>query len=100
MVAEQFKSGKKVSSSGIYRVSHRRHRLPHEVTLVAGDVFPPCARCGDQVRFTLVRDVEDRLARSGGKRNLYSLPVFSDDENHAFPKSASSKFQPPSPCSP
>jgi hypothetical protein len=86
LVAKQFSSGKKVSSSGIYRVSHQRHRLPHEVTLMAGDVFPPCARCGDHVRFALIREVPDQLARLGGKRNLYSLPVLSDDDD--MPKSA------------
>jgi len=88
LVAKQFSSGKKVSSSGIYRVSHQRHRLPHEVTLMAGDVFPPCARCGDHVRFALIREVPDQLARLGGKRNLYSLPVLSDEEDDDLPKSA------------
>jgi hypothetical protein len=87
-VVKQFNSGKKVSNSGIYRVIHQRHRLPHEVTLIAGDIFPPCAKCGEHVRFTLVRDIPDQLARSGGKRNLYCLPVLSDDEDDDLPKSA------------
>ena len=77
-----------MSNSGIYRVIHQRHRLPHEVTLIAGDVFPPCAQCGDHVRFALTRDVADQLARLGGKRNLYSLPVLADDEDDDMPKSA------------
>ena len=87
-MVKQFSSGKKVWSSGIYRVIHRRHRLPHEVTLIAGDIFPPCAQCGDRVRFALVRDVPDQLARLGGKRNLYSLPVLNDDADDDMPKSA------------
>ncbi len=31
------------------------HVAAHEVTCVAGKPFPNCAKCGDKVRFLLVR---------------------------------------------
>jgi hypothetical protein len=54
---EQFRPGERVAQSAIFRVYHDSHRLMHEVTLRAGDVFPRCKQCGDQVRFELVRAV-------------------------------------------
>ncbi len=49
------KSGARVPSSGVYRVSHDGHRSEHFVTLLAGEVLPLCVKCGDSVRFDLVR---------------------------------------------
>lgn len=46
--------GEKIPVSGIYRVHHRDHRSPHEVTLLRDEVFPPCAKCGNSVYFELV----------------------------------------------
>jgi hypothetical protein len=37
--------------SGVYRVHHYAHRMPHSVTVTAGTVLPACRRCGDKVRF-------------------------------------------------
>lgn len=37
--------------SGVYRVHHYAHRMPHSVTVTAGTVLPQCRRCGDKVRF-------------------------------------------------
>jgi hypothetical protein len=37
--------------SGVYRVHHYAHRMPHSVTVTAGTVLPECRRCGDKVRF-------------------------------------------------
>lgn len=37
--------------SGVYRVHHYAHRMPHLVTITAGTVLPECRRCGDKVRF-------------------------------------------------
>src|SRR3569623_1634821 len=48
---EMFKTGQNVPESGIYRVVHAEHRLPHEVTLLRGEAFPRCAKCADQVEF-------------------------------------------------
>ncbi len=53
-----FGPGQKVSKTGIYRAVHRRHRLPHEITMVAGETFPNCKKCGAEVRFELVHEAE------------------------------------------
>lgn len=43
-----------VTVSGIYKIVHDRHRLPHECVLVVGQRFPDCRQCGQSVRFELV----------------------------------------------
>lgn len=50
----RFTPGQVVPSNGVYRVLHAKHRAPHEVTLLEGQKFPPCRRCGEDVRFELV----------------------------------------------
>jgi len=52
-----FKTGEVVPQSGIYKVTHRKHRLPHEVTLLRAASFPPCSKCGFNVTFKLLRGV-------------------------------------------
>jgi len=52
------KTGQEIPLSGIYRVYHREHRLPHEVSLLVGEIFPSCAKCGNAVRFALVQGAE------------------------------------------
>jgi hypothetical protein len=37
--------------SGVYRVHHYAHRIPHLVTVTAGTALPKCKRCGDKVKF-------------------------------------------------
>jgi hypothetical protein len=55
-MAEEFKPGDTVKTSGIYKVTHdRRHAAEHEVTCVFGKKFPPCNGCGNHPRFTLVK---------------------------------------------
>src|SRR3954451_13882656 len=62
-MAETYKTGDLVPQSGIYRVAHSEHRLPHEVTLLRANPFPPCAQCGNKVSFELLRGVTvDRFA--------------------------------------
>jgi hypothetical protein len=46
-----FKSGMTAPVSGIYRVYHYRHRIPHAVFVPSGAVFPTCKGCGDKVQF-------------------------------------------------
>ncbi len=53
-----FSPGEEVLESGIYRVTHYRHRVPHEITVLAGQRFPLCQRCGLQVGFELIRSAE------------------------------------------
>ena len=37
--------------SGVYRVHHYAHRMPHLVIVPAGTTLPKCKRCGEKVRF-------------------------------------------------
>lgn len=55
----EFIPGNTVPLSGVYRVEHRSHRLMHEATLLANSRFPRCKRCGDGVRFSMVRTMVD-----------------------------------------
>lgn len=49
-----YKPGQMVPKAGIYKVSHAEHRLPHKASFKAGDQFPRCAKCADEVRFELM----------------------------------------------
>ncbi len=51
-----YETGQEVPASGIYKVTHDEHRLPHDVTLVAGQKFPSCGRCSSRVRFRLLKE--------------------------------------------
>ncbi len=50
-----FRVGETVQYDGIYRAYHNAHRTSHEVTLLAGETFPPCTKCRHDVHFELVR---------------------------------------------
>lgn len=76
-----YKSSDSIPATGIYLVIHEEHRLPHEVTLIAGQVFPPCARCHAAVRFQLVRELPDLARERRGSVSLYALPVLDDEED-------------------
>jgi hypothetical protein len=67
-------SGERIPFSGLYKVSHEPHELPPQVTLVAGQLFPPCAECHAPVRFTLLRRM-DHLDKLTGNIVLNVLPV-------------------------
>jgi len=58
MPLETFQTGHSVPESGIYRVIHAGHRLPHAVTICKGENFPRCAKCANMVIFELIRAVE------------------------------------------
>jgi len=49
--SSRFVPGAVAPRSGVYRVHHYAHRMPHFVTVTAGTVLPKCKRCGDKVRF-------------------------------------------------
>jgi hypothetical protein len=66
----RYRAGEIVQQSGIYRVYHRAHRLPHNLYVVAGMPLPPCLRCG--------RDVEFGLLMSGAE--LHSDQDFRDQK--------------------
>ena len=81
-MAQLFKSSSIIPESGIYRVIHAQHRLPHEVTLIGGQTFPPCGKCHEEVRFELVRDLPDLERERRGHVSLYSLPALDDEEEN------------------
>ena len=56
-----YKPGDIVPASGIYRVVHYAHRLPHETAILVLKKFPRCNQCGDGVRYQLVRSVGELL---------------------------------------
>ena len=37
--------------TGLYRVFHYRHRLPHDAVIRQGEFFPTCDKCGKRVMF-------------------------------------------------
>ena len=76
-----FRTDEIVPQSGIYRVRHSSHRVPHEVTLLRDQYFPRCAKCDTAVMFELVRAVmnESKTAILSPRIYLYELPVFEDD---------------------
>ena len=79
-VTKQFRCGDKIPESGIYRVVHRDHRLPHEVTLLRDQLFPKCTRCEHSVYFELVRSAPD-ITLAPFKVALYALPVADEEED-------------------
>lgn len=52
--SDRLRPGEICKVSGVYRVYHHAHRLPHSVYVAAGTVLPKCRRCGDRVEFGLV----------------------------------------------
>ncbi len=51
-----YTAGSTVRETGIYEVTHdRAHRAPHDVVMLAGNVFPGCETCDARVSFRLVR---------------------------------------------
>ena len=81
MSGGRFKTGAVIPASGIYRVAHSAHRLPHEVTLLKGETFPKCQKCSGAVTFTLLRAVQyqDVVREFQWRVTLYELPVLDDE---------------------
>ncbi len=78
MAGKKYLSKEGVPVTGLYRVMHGSHRLPHEALLLAGEVFPRCARCSDQVEFELVAPMPDLEMRPHRIVRLYELPVLEE----------------------
>lgn len=81
MPGERFKTGAVIPDSGIYRVIHAAHRLPHEVTLLKGETFPKCQKCADAVTFQIIRVVKytEAVRNLSWHVVLYELPVLGED---------------------
>jgi hypothetical protein len=73
-----FQTGQPVPESGIYRVTHSGHRLPHEVTLLKDQLFPRCSKCDDHVEFEILA-LAPTMADRRGRIVLYELPVIEGD---------------------
>ena len=58
----RLQAGTKAPRSGIYRVYHYQHRMPHSVIVLKDDLLPPCRYCGERVEFVELMDGD--LARS------------------------------------
>lgn len=82
-MTKQHSSGETVPISGIYSVVHREHRLPHEVTLLEGQRFPACSKCGVEVRFAIARPV-DGTQDTRGRILLYKLTELGADSPEGF----------------
>jgi YjzC-like protein len=54
-MAQEFRPGEQVPSSGVYRVLHNGHRDEHDATLREGELFPTCTVCSHEVRFRLLQ---------------------------------------------
>jgi hypothetical protein len=82
MAEESFKTGAVIVHSGIYRVVHAAHRVPHEVTLLKGETFPKCQKCHEAVTFTLLRalNYQTVVQDDSWRITLYELPVIEDDD--------------------
>jgi hypothetical protein len=68
-----FRTGDPIPQTGIYRVIHKFHRLPHEVTLLRNQDFPRCAKCKDAVKFELVQAAQEPLNEHSFRVYLYEL---------------------------
>lgn len=81
----RFRTGERIPESGIYRVIHREHRLPHEVTLLREGEFPRCARCQDAVQFQLIQAAESiQVTHEFSTRiHLYELPVLEAEQDQS-----------------
>ena len=80
-----FRTGEVIKESGIYRVHHGSHRLPHEVTVLQGQRFPRCAKCDDAVMFELIQAAEPYVPENKETLRiyLYELPVLDEDADVA-----------------
>lgn len=73
----RYSTGDLVPATGIYRVTHNLHRLPHEAVLLANERFPRCARCNSDVLFELAYAAPDLLPTY--RTRIYELPVVENE---------------------
>lgn len=79
---ENFRTGQKVPQSGIYRVTHAEHRLPHEVTLLKDARFPRCSKCKEAVTFRAI-SLAPKLDELRERVTLYELPDLGSENEAA-----------------
>lgn len=77
----RYKTGTSIPFDGHYQIFHSTHRLPREIVLVAGDLFPRCAKCDKPVMFVFVREIKRDFAYE--RMRLYEIPVLEDEDEKA-----------------
>jgi len=75
---QTYLKGDTIPVTGLYTVEHSEHRLPPEVTLRKGEVFPHCSACSLVVYFRLVKAAPAESDDTVFKVILYALPVLDD----------------------
>jgi len=75
--SRHFETGAVVPETGIYRVVHASHRLPHEVVILKSERFPRCAKCDGAVLFDLVHAAPELFQHA--RYRVYELPVLEDE---------------------
>jgi hypothetical protein len=75
-LVQKYRTGERVTDTGIYTVIHEHHRLPHQVIIFKGESFPRCSGCSDAVYFYLEYPAPD-LFESGLIR-IYELPILEE----------------------
>ncbi len=75
-----FRPGEAIPVTGIYRVFHAQHRVSHEVTLLAGEVFPRCAKCDSDVHFELITQASQAKTDSDFRIRLFEVPHPREEE--------------------
>jgi hypothetical protein len=73
-----YRTGDEVPQTGIYRVIHTAHRLPHEAVIIAGQRFPKCQKCSGAVVFELVHAAPDLFRHA--TFYIHELPIIDDKE--------------------
>ncbi|HEX2331037.1 MAG TPA: hypothetical protein VHN74_20100 [Candidatus Angelobacter sp.] len=66
---------------GIYLVLHEQHRLIRTIRLYAGNRFPRCSQCRDQVRFELAQQMQE--VPGDEPIQLYELSLLDEAEEEA-----------------
>lgn len=69
-----FRVYEEVPYNGVYRVFHSGHRVSHDVILKAGEVFPRCNKCGEDVHFELIQPVSGIRTGFDNNIRLYEIP--------------------------
>ena len=90
MAEHAYKPSEAVPVSGVYRVEHNGHRETHDATLLQGEVFPACAVCRDQVRFTL-KHVRSRYPRRQGFLRPARKPFVTSDVPPPIPPNCATR---------
>lgn len=78
---EKFVPGQHVLRSGVYRVQHDSHRLMHEASLKAGEIFPCCKQCGSKISFELVRRLRDETVLPFSEGSLLKRCELADGQS-------------------